>query len=219
MQLFSIITLFANIAVAATILTERDAPIGQAHVDDFLYTGSGCGPATTAVVLAEDLTMLGLLYNALTVETGPGIAPGEAFKDCQATVVWQIPQGWQFSIAKVDIHGYANVSEGVTATADALYQLSGSSQTVRVARSIGQDRHALLNTKQTASSISFQGPFDDSFIKTNVFTVESTLWSPCGLERILLHVNSRNQISPLDTKQPAKLGVCSNRANVCRQGQ
>jgi len=52
--------------------------------------------------------------------------------------------------------------------------------------------------------MTIKGPYDDNYVKTDQFGVESTVWSPCGLEG-LLNINSEVRISPKDTSN-AKSG-------------
>jgi hypothetical protein len=52
------------------------------------------------------------------------------------------------------------------------------------------------------------GPYDDNYIKTDQFGVESTVWSPCGLEG-LLNINSEVRLSPMDAVKPALMTVRS----------
>lgn len=50
------------------------------------------------------------------------------------------------------------------------------------------------------------GAYDDNYIKTDEFGLESTVWSPCGAEG-LLNVNSEVRVTPLNTNNTALLTV------------
>ena len=54
--------------------------------------------------------------------------------------------------------------------------------------------------------MTIKGPYDDNYIKTDELNVETTVWSPCGLEG-LLNINSEVRLSPQDTSQKALLTV------------
>ena len=54
--------------------------------------------------------------------------------------------------------------------------------------------------------MTIRGPYDDNYIKTDEFGVESTVWSPCGLEG-LLNINSEVRLTPMDAVKPALLTV------------
>ena len=43
--------------------------------------------------------------------------------------------------------------------------------------------------------MTIRGPYDDNYLKTDQFGLESTVWSPCGVEG-LLNINSEVRISP-----------------------
>ena len=54
--------------------------------------------------------------------------------------------------------------------------------------------------------MTIKGPYDDNYIKTDQLNVETTVWSPCGLEG-LLNINSEVRLSPQDNSQKALLTV------------
>jgi hypothetical protein len=54
--------------------------------------------------------------------------------------------------------------------------------------------------------MTIRGPFDDNYVKTDQFGVESTVWSPCGLEG-LLNINSEVRLSPQDSNRAGLLTV------------
>lgn len=56
--------------------------------------------------------------------------------------------------------------------------------------------------------MTLKGPFDDNYLKEDQFGVESTVWSPCGVEG-LLNINSEVRISPMDATKPALMTVRS----------
>lgn len=65
-----------------------------------------------------------------------------------------------------------------------------------------------LTPTQISSTLTIKGPFDDNYIKTDQFGVESTVWSPCGLEG-LLNINSEVRVSPLSSQNRNLLTVRS----------
>jgi hypothetical protein len=58
--------------------------------------------------------------------------------------------------------------------------------------------------------MTIRGPYDDNYLKTDQFSVESTVWSPCGVEG-LLNINSEVRLSPMDAVKPALMTVRSPR--------
>jgi hypothetical protein len=186
MQLLNIITFFAGLAAAAPTLAERDGPSGhEVTIDGLVYGGSGCPKNTVGGQLSDDRTTLTLLYDKFVAQAGKGILPSEYRKNCQLNVKIHFPQGWQFSIFKADYRGYANIPKGATGTCKATYYFSGS-------------------TQQITSTKVIPGPIDDNYLKSDAFGVESTVWSPCGVEG-MLNINSQISLAPLNAQQEALL--------------
>jgi len=189
MQLLSVIALFSSLVVAAPALTERDGVGGPSGHDveirGFTYAGSGCPANSVGHQLSTDLTTLTLIYDDFIAQSGKGIQPKEYRKNCQVNIKLHYPQGWQFSIFKADYRGHATLPPGASGTCKATYYFSG-------------DSHQISSTK------TINGPCDEDYIKTDVFGVESTVWSPCGVEG-MLNANSAIQLQPLDSEKRALL--------------
>jgi len=186
MKISNIIALFTSLAAAAPAITERDGPSGhEVEIKGFTYGGSGCPGGSVGSMLSTDLTTLTLIYDSFVAESVPGISASHYRKTCQANVKLHYPQGWQFSVFKADYRGHATLPKGVSGSCKATYYFSGSSS-------------------QISSNKDFKGPVDEDYLKTDVFGVESTVWSPCGVEG-LLNVKSAIQISPLDSTKKALL--------------
>ena len=99
------------------------------------YGGSGCGANTVNSQLSKDKSMLTLLYGAFVAQTGPGLVPTDARKNCQLNIAMTYPGGWQFSIFKADYRGYANLPAGQKGVVRASYYFSGQSEQVSVKQS------------------------------------------------------------------------------------
>ncbi|KAH7147041.1 hypothetical protein B0J13DRAFT_473868 [Dactylonectria estremocensis] len=186
MKFTTIIALFAGAAAAAPAVAERQAKGPKAHevqIRGFTHGGSGCPAGSVGHMLSSDLTTLTLIYDEFIAQAGKDIKPIEKRKNCQVNLKVQYPQGWQFSIFKADYRGHATLPAGATGTCKATYYFSGSSQQIS-------------NTKK------FTGPYDADYLKTDVFGLESIVWSPCGVEG-LINVNSAIQVNPLDLEKPA----------------
>ncbi|KAK4168465.1 hypothetical protein QBC43DRAFT_330989 [Cladorrhinum sp. PSN259] len=191
MQIRNLLAL-AGLAVASPIVVEplADAPSGhEVTIGGLAFAGSGCPAGTVSGQLSSDLTTITLLYASFVAQAGQGISPSNYRKNCQLNVKIKYPQGYQFSIFKADYRGYAQIPKGDTGTCKATYYFSGDS-------------------RQVSSTTLIKGPYDDNYIKTDSFGVESTVWSPCGLEG-LLNINSEVRLSPGDAVKPAQLTVDS----------
>ena len=56
------------------------------------------------------------------------------------------------------------------------------------------------------STLTLNGPYSDNYVKEDRFGVESTVWSPCGVEG-MLNINSEVRITPLSSKNVALMTV------------
>ena len=63
-----------------------------------------------------------------------------------------------------------------------------------------------VNVLQTDSNTNLIGPFDDNYKKTDTFSIDSTVWSPCGYDG-MLNINSEVRIAPLISPNPALMTV------------
>jgi hypothetical protein len=141
-----------------------------------------------ASALSSDAQTITLLYDSFVAQSGAGIQPSEARKNCQLNVQLALPQGWQFSVFKADYRGYAYLQAGDSGVVKATYYFSGDST-------------------QVASTLTINGAYDDNYLKTDTFGLESTVWSPCG-EEGLLNINSEVRVTPISTNNTALLTVC-----------
>ncbi|KAK4654044.1 hypothetical protein QC762_400620 [Podospora pseudocomata] len=188
----SILPLVAGLATASPVLVDplADTPSGhEVSIVGLAFAGSGCPAGTVSGQLSSDLTTITLLYANFVAQAGQGISASNYRKNCQLNVKIKYPQGYQFSVFKADYRGYAQIPAGDTGTCKATYYFSGDS-------------------KQITSTLTLKGPYDDNYLKTDTFGVESTVWSPCGLEG-LLNINSEVRLSPMDAVKPALLTVDS----------
>lgn len=184
-------TILAIAGIAAAVPTPQGGgPSGHdVTIEGIAFAGSGCPAGSVAGQISSDLTTLTLLYDSFVAQAGQSIPPSQYRKNCQLNVKLRYPSGWQFSVFKADYRGYAQIPAGDTGTCKATYYFSGDS-------------------KQISSTAIIRGPYDDNYIKTDQFGVESTVWSPCGQEG-LLNINSEVRLSPPDATKPALLTVDS----------
>ncbi|KLU89181.1 hypothetical protein MAPG_08155 [Magnaporthiopsis poae ATCC 64411] len=176
----SIIAPFVLLAglVAAVPAPQTPGPKPSGHevsIVGITFAGSGCPAGSVAGQISGDLTYLTLLYDKFIAEAGKGVGATQNRKNCQLNVKLRFPQGWQFSIFKADYRGYAKIPRGETGTCKATYYFSGES-------------------RQVSSTLTLRGPYDDNYLKTDELPVESTVWSPCGIEG-LLNINSEVRVT------------------------
>ncbi|KAM7192703.1 protein of unknown function (DUF4360) domain containing protein [Rhypophila sp. PSN 637] len=192
MQLTNLLFL-AGVASALPQMTADNLAAGpsgnEVQITGIAFAGSGCPAGSVSGQLSSDLTAITLLYASFVAQAGKGLSASEYRKNCQLNVKLKYPQGWQFSVFKADYRGYAQIPKGDTGTCKATYYFTGDS-------------------KQISSTLVLKGPYDDNYLKTDQFGVESTVWSPCGVEG-LLNINSEVRLSPADSTRNALLTVDS----------
>ncbi|KAH8896175.1 hypothetical protein GQ53DRAFT_743490 [Thozetella sp. PMI_491] len=186
-----IIAVFSFISVATSAVLPRGTgpPGHQVTIDGIAFAGSGCPAGSVAGQISSDQTTLTLLYDSFVAQAGAGVPASSYRKNCQMNVKIKYPSGWQFSIFKADYRGYAQIPEGDTGTCKATYYFSGDS-------------------RQISTTTIIKGPYEDNYIKTDQLSVETTVWSPCGVEG-LLNINSEVRLSPPDATKNALLTVDS----------
>jgi hypothetical protein len=195
MHLSHVLPFFAGLAAAAPAaeyITDSLAAAPSGHevqITGIAFAGSGCPAGSVSGQLSSDLTTITLLYASFVAQSGKNIAASNYRKNCQLNVKLKYPSGWQFSVFKADYRGYAQIPSGDTGTCKATYYFSGDS-------------------RQISSTMTIRGPYDDNYLKTDQFGVESTVWSPCGLEG-LLNINSEVRLTPQDSNKAGLLTVDS----------
>ncbi|KAI1840045.1 hypothetical protein JX265_013531 [Neoarthrinium moseri] len=181
-------TAFAAPSGSINVPTGAVPPTGVV-IEGISYAGSGCNAGTVAGAISKDLSTITLLYDSFVAQAGSGIKPAEARKNCQLNLQLRLPQGWQFSVFKADYRGYGFLQKGDKGVVKSTYYFSGDSS-------------------QVSSTQTLTGPYDDNYLKTDQFGLQSTVWSPCG-EEGLLNVNSEVRVTPLNTNNSALLTVDS----------
>ena len=76
--------------------------------------GSGCPQGSVAKSIASDNKSFTLIYDDFVAESGPGISRRENRKFCQATVDFDYPEGWTYTLVSLDYRGFADIEAGVT---------------------------------------------------------------------------------------------------------
>jgi len=184
------LTLVSLITAASASPLSAVGPSGhEVQIIGISFAGSGCPAGSVAGQISGDQTTLTLLYDSFVAQSGSNTKATDKRKNCQLNVKLKYPSGWQFSVFKATYRGFADLARGDTGTCKATYYFSGES-------------------RQMESTLTLKGPFSDNYVKEDKFGVESTIWSPCGLEG-MLNINSEVRITPLDTKNVALMTVDS----------
>lgn len=138
--------------------------------------GTGCPQSTVSSLLSPDGRAVTLIFDAFTVEAGPNVPFGEGRKFCNIALDLRIPGGWQYSIFKVDYLGFAKLQALTKGFLRSTYRIAGSSG----------------RTSQATFTTELRGSYDGPYEVNDDIDVESTVWSPCGINRAL---NIRTDLS------------------------
>lgn len=148
-----------------TAFADRPDP-AQVHVNSISYAGTGCPAGSVAGNLSEDLQAFTLLFDSYTAEAGPALQLSEGRKACVLNVDVHVPSGWQYSILTIDTRGYLQLEPGTSAFQQNKYYFQGDLRSV---------------TKRS----DFRGPLVKDYMFRDLIGIESTVWSPCGMNRSL----------------------------------
>lgn len=64
----------------------------------------------------------------------------------------------------------------------------------------------MLTFHKAHRTLSFKGPINDDYTKTDKFSLESIVWSPCGTEG-MLNIKTAIELNPLSSTKPSLMTV------------
>lgn len=161
--LSTLVASFAALTFSSMALA--DAP-SQLTIDGISYGGTGCPQYSVSNMVSSDRKAFTLLFDEFVAEIGPGVPRAENRKTCQITLDLRFPQGWSYSIVKLDYRGFAGLDRGIAGKQQSTYYFMGESRTARAFTDIN-------------------GPIDDDYHYTDRLGVDQVVWSPCGANRPL----------------------------------
>jgi hypothetical protein len=94
---------------------------------------------------------------------GPGIPITSNRLACTIILAVHVPQGFTFTVSKVDNRGFVNIPSGVTGRVTSGFRMQGVSG-------------------DTTHRTEIKGPAKREFLVSNSFDVSNLVWSKCGLE-------------------------------------
>ncbi|MDQ3234176.1 MAG: DUF4360 domain-containing protein [Pseudobdellovibrionaceae bacterium] len=190
----SIIKFIAPLLVvgAAAHAEERfPVPSEPITIKKIQYNGTGCPLGTVAKNISEDKTAFTLTFSEFVAEAGPGISLSAGRKNCVATLVLDVPAGWQYSIGSFFYRGFMDLDQGIKAEHSASYFLEGQGKTGTFASSKW-------------------GPYESDYVYNDKVGISSAVWSPCGVERAL-NINTSIRVSNTNAGAfPSAQGLITN---------
>ena len=88
------------------------------------YGGSGCPAGSARAVVAPDLKSFTMIFDKYVVNAAGSNSLDR--KNCQILINFEFPQGWSYSIARMDYRGFYNLSAGTYGSQQALYYFQGN---------------------------------------------------------------------------------------------
>lgn len=160
------------------------------------YNGSGCPEGTVAENVSEDKKSFTLTFSEFVAEAGPDISLSAGRKNCIATIVLDVPAGWQYSVGTFNYRGYMGLDEGITAVHSTTYFLEGS------------------DGRQGRFAATRKGPLSEDFVFTDKIGLDTVfipqVWSECNTERAL-NINTAIRVSNQNSRQyPNARGLITN---------
>lgn len=157
----------AGVAVAAApdYVTIPPQVNGQANPS---YGGSGCPAGSARAVVSPDRTAFTMIFDKYLVEANASHAIDR--KNCQILVNFDFPQGWSYSLVRLDYRGFFDLGPSSSGYQQSLYYFAGTVQQARL---------------QT----NFVGPKTGDYTISDTLGLSALVWSPCGARRGL-NINS-----------------------------
>lgn len=149
------------LAVAPSYVTIPPYVNGQPNPS---YGGTGCPQGTARAIVSPDRQSFTMIFDQYVANASGSGALDR--KNCQILVNFDFPQGWSYSIFRMDYRGFYDLSAGASGSQQALYYFQGSAKQGR------------LNTN-------FHGPSTGSYTLSDTLGINDVVWSECTARRAL----------------------------------
>jgi hypothetical protein len=154
----------------------------QFFINNISHAGSGCPAGGVAVDFdPANPESIALEFSEFSASAGPGVSPAEGRKSCQVQLELVVPAGWSFGVASANYQGWATIDPRVQGTIRSSYYFSGNRPVANL-------------------SSSFVGPLDQDVVIQDDFGPDTTVWSPCGVQRNL-NINTDVRVNNLRNRQ------------------
>jgi hypothetical protein len=182
---------------AATASTGGAAELGLVPseaitVQVLTANGSGCPAGTAAVRPQSDRTGFSVSYSAFTAAAGAGANATDMRKNCQLSLLVNVPQGFTFAIASADYSGYAHLAKGATGLHRTNYYFQGTAD-------------------NSYSDHTFSGPLTSRWRTSDVET--APIYAPCGTSRVL-NVNTELRIDDGSSTDASAMAMVASSGDV-----
>lgn len=154
---------------------ERSERVGRIGVGSAEYGGSGCPQGTMNVAFAPDNQSFSILFDQFVAEVGADARKKRDVMSCSTIIPFEIPEGMQMEITRVDYRGFVGIPQGGRAVLHSVLNFFERGQGGR-GRGAERDR---INIRYR-----FDGPLAENYeISSGLLQdgqVADTELSPCG---------------------------------------
>jgi len=159
-------------------------------IEKIAFIGSGCSLEDKGELFDTNNDgfpdQFRVLLSKFIPQQGPGVPISERRKNCNVVVQLHLPQGFRYSIAKVQYNGYADLPTGVWGQQESTIAFPS------------------FNSATVTLRTNIRGPFAGNYDRIDTLELASLVWSPCGVSAPL---NIRTQIALLgNITLPAYIG-------------
>lgn len=168
---------------------ERSERIGRIGMGNLNYAGNGCPEGTMSLSMSPDNLSFSLLFDSFTAEVGAGAQRMRDVMSCQIVIPFDIPEGTQMEITRVDFRGFVTIPEGGRGALHSVFNFFDRGRGP-------QDRGNMRDRMNIRYQ--FAGPITENYeISTGVINergAPETEVSPCG-GRAYLSITNRLQVN------------------------
>lgn len=129
--------------------------------------GTGCPAGSAFGFMGSNAQQLRLSFAPYGARIGPGLPLSLGRRNCQILIDMEFPEGWSFSVASADDHGFARLESGVSGIQQTDYYFQGDFNTGRLETTLNGPRAGNYQTHQSLSP-------------------DALVWSPCDAQRPLI---------------------------------
>ncbi|WP_329560268.1 DUF4360 domain-containing protein [Streptomyces uncialis] len=192
----AVAALLAAVVPAQSAGASSAAPPDKVTVDVVTVNGSGCRAGTAAVATSPDNTAFTVTYSDYLATAGGASSPTAFRKNCQLSLLVNVPHGFTYAITSADYRGFASLQPGVTAVEKASYYFQGSSST-------------------NSRTHTFTGPMSEDWQATDTTDWAQLVWAPCGAQRsVNVNTELRVQLGGSDRSKTSFMTMDSTDGSV-----
>ncbi|PHH79850.1 hypothetical protein CDD80_3583 [Ophiocordyceps camponoti-rufipedis] len=147
--------------------------------------GSGCKAGTSDIQIDHTGTLFEATFSDYQIQTGPNTRASDWRRNCKLTINMEYSPGFQFSILKTNMIGFAEIPSGAKGQCVNTFSFTNEA-----------DKHVDY-------AIHLNGHYSGAFDLESRAGMAS--WSPCGGSTAILNMNTACSLSP--THLPALIAV------------